>query len=261
VATVSGFRLDRFEVTVGRFRRFVNAVTEGWTPTAGSGKHTHLNGGKGLVNVGGGAAYEQGWDGTWPGLEGTLSGWNVNLSCDSTYQTWTLSPSANEEKPIVCETWWEAYAFCIWDGGFLPSEAEWNYAATGGSDQRQYPWSNPPSTQTIDCTYANYGGSNWASTACVAAGANKVGSESPKGDAKWGHADLAGNVWEWNLDWYAVYVNPCTDCAYLTKTTYRVFKGGSFDDSAIVVSTGDRSQASLPSTRRIDNGFRCSRTP
>jgi formylglycine-generating enzyme required for sulfatase activity len=48
-ATVSSFLLDKYEVTVGRFRQFVSAWKGGWTPSAGSGKHVHLNGGKGLV--------------------------------------------------------------------------------------------------------------------------------------------------------------------------------------------------------------------
>lgn len=47
-ATLSTFRLDKYEVTVGRFRKFVDAVVGGWLPTAGAGKHSHLNGGAGL---------------------------------------------------------------------------------------------------------------------------------------------------------------------------------------------------------------------
>jgi formylglycine-generating enzyme len=49
-ATVSGFRMDKYLVTVGRFRQFVNAWDGGvgYVPPAGSGKHTYLNGGNGL---------------------------------------------------------------------------------------------------------------------------------------------------------------------------------------------------------------------
>ena len=62
-ATVSTFRLDKYDVTVGRFRQFVNAWSAGagWMPTAGSGKHAHLNGGEGLINSGSVGEYEPGW--------------------------------------------------------------------------------------------------------------------------------------------------------------------------------------------------------
>ena len=63
-ATVSEFRLDRYLVTVGRFRAFVSAWSggNGWLPSPGSGKHTQLNGGLGLQNVAddAGVAYETG---------------------------------------------------------------------------------------------------------------------------------------------------------------------------------------------------------
>lgn len=52
VATVSDFRLDKFEISVGRFRRFIKATVDGWKPMPGSGKHAHLNGGKGPRGTG-----------------------------------------------------------------------------------------------------------------------------------------------------------------------------------------------------------------
>ena len=195
-ATVSSFRLDKYEVTVGRFRNFVAAVVGGWKPASGSGKHTHLNSGAGLANTGGG--FEPGWDAinwnTSTNLPTDKATWDGYLSCDAPYQTWTPSSGGNEVKPINCVNWYQSAAFCIWDGGFLPSEAEWNYAAAGGNEQRQYPWSLPASSTTIDCSYANYYG---AAGFCVAppdGSTSVVGSVSPKGNGLYGHADLGGNV-------------------------------------------------------------------
>jgi formylglycine-generating enzyme required for sulfatase activity len=261
-ATISPFRLDRFEATVGRFRGFVNAVISGWQPQPGSGKHTHLNGGNGLANVGdAGLPFEQGWDATWnANLANDASAWNAALACHATYPTWTHVPGPNETRPIVCPNWFEAFAFCIWDGGFLPSEAEWNLAAAGGSDQRQYPWSSPASSTTVDCSFANYS----PGAMCSPIGVNAVGTESPKGDGKWGQADLAGNAREWSVDWYvSPYASPCTNCAVLGSfggNGYRVIRGGSFHHPAAEVLTSYR-DSRHPTDRAVDVGIRCARAP
>src|SRR5206468_1762189 len=133
------------------------------------------------------------------------------------YPNWTPSPGANENRPMNCVNWYEAYAFCIWDGGFLPSEAEWNYAAAGGNEQRAYPWLNPATSTAIDCTRANYSPSPGNYCYFLSAGhgsTNDVGSESRLGDGKYGQADLTGNVWEWTLDWWydGSYPSTCNDC-------------------------------------------------
>jgi formylglycine-generating enzyme required for sulfatase activity len=105
-ATVSDFRLDKFEITVARFRRFVGAWVGGWRPTAGAGKHTHLHGGSGLATTVGG--FEGGWDPTWnANLATTSSAWNTSLSCDTSYQTWTSATGGNDERPINCASWYE----------------------------------------------------------------------------------------------------------------------------------------------------------
>ncbi|APR83575.1 Hypothetical protein A7982_08924 [Minicystis rosea] len=252
-ATVSSFQLDKYEVTVGRFRQFVSAWVSGWRPAAGDGKHDHLNGGSGLMDSANAGMYESGWDTAWSTKLASSAGiWNSNLSCSP--QTWTPSAGSREKQPINCVNWYEAYAFCIWDGGFLPTEAEWNYAAAGGVEQRVYPWSSPSTSVVIDCTYANY----YDSGSCYSS-FNNVGSESPKGDGRYGQADLAGNVYEWSLDWFAPYVTPCSNCAYLASGSTRVRRGGVFDALPGVLVTSYRGYYT-PASHDLDSGLRCARS-
>jgi formylglycine-generating enzyme required for sulfatase activity len=257
-ATVSSFVLDKYEVTVGRFRAFVNAGmgTQVKPPAAGAGAHAQIA--------------DSGWDASWDAdLESDAASLSAALACDSQYATWTTSPGANEVLPINCVTWYEAEAFCAWDGAFLPTESEWNYAAAGGNEQRAYPWSSPAGTLTVDCSYANYdvdGGPTYCvpgSNGAVAT-MNRVGNESPKGDGAWGQSDLGGNAWEWTLDWYATYVNPCDDCANLAPTgSNRVIRGGDFTHSELYMRAASRGlptdNNSEPSSRTHDVGFRCAR--
>jgi formylglycine-generating enzyme required for sulfatase activity len=255
-AMLSDFRLDTYEVTVGRFRQFVNAGmgTQARPPSSGAGGRM-LNG---MANQGG-------WDPSWnANLSANTAALVADILCNATQQTWTDVPSANEALPINCITWHEAFAFCTWDGGFLPTEAEWNYTATGGNEQRAYPWSQPASSLTIDCSFANYYINSPPGTYCVSGmtGAmNRVGSESPKGDGKYGQADLAGNAWEWTLDSYqAPYVNPCDDCADLSAASARVIRGGPFNLTAPYQRAADRI-GNPPGNRFGNIGVRCARTP
>jgi formylglycine-generating enzyme len=255
-ATISGFVLDRYEVTVGRFRAFVNAGlgTRASPPTEGAGAHPKLVG--------------SGWDSAWnTSLTVNATVLQAAVKCDTTHQTWTDAPGANENKPMNCVTWYEAMAFCIWDGGYLPTEAELNYAASGGSEHRAYPWSNPSTSTTIDCTYANYKIDNPPGMYCVngtTGAVNRAGSESPRGDGRWGHSDIAGNVWEWTLDWYE-FTYPtatCNDCANVIPNTNtdRVIRGGSFSFEAPLLRVAYRANY-LPLGRDYFIGLRCARTP
>jgi formylglycine-generating enzyme required for sulfatase activity len=261
-ATVSSFRLDRYLVTVGRFRRFVNAWRggSGYTPRAGSGKHAHLNGGRGLAStagVGSTGWYEPGW---LAADDKYIAPTDANLACEH-FATWTPSAKAQETLPVNCVNWYEAYAFCIWDGGFLPSEAEWEYAAAGGSEQREYPWGTTAPGE--DSQYAIYGdvADCYYPSGRLApcSGAAPVGTAT-QGAGLWGQLDLAGEMWEWNLDSWASYSTPCTDCADLAPDGDRVFRGGYWgvDISGLAPPLRDYYP---PTSRTGTIGFRCARTP
>jgi formylglycine-generating enzyme required for sulfatase activity len=268
-ATVSTFSLDRFEVTVGRFRKFVAAFLAGYRPKVGSGKHTHLNGGKGLSA--GGSKYETGWDPSWEfattpaqmGQSGltllptTSSDWDKILNC-SPYATWT---NGGDDRPINCVTWYAMEAFCIWDGGFLPSEAEWNFAAAGGSQQLPYPWGPTPPSRSqapllavFDCDYSTH---YKDPVSCL----GPVGSAA-SGYAQHGQADMAGNVFEWTADSYQANYDPiCIDC-YVSRTEdTRVTRGGAFSTTdPQQLKTGSRSWLQ-PWGRYDGYGARCARAP
>jgi sulfatase modifying factor 1 len=179
-ATISTFSLDVYEVTVARFRAFVSNYATSGIPAQGSGKNPN-------------DSEDMGWNISWnQTLAPDVATLKSNLAqCSG--GTWTDTPDANELLPIGCLDWYTAFAFCIWDGGRLPTEAEWNYAAAGGAEQRVYPWSNPPTDDTIVPNVNAIFGSLSAPA--------RVGSLS-QGDGKWGQRDLAGNIEEFVLDAY-----------------------------------------------------------
>jgi formylglycine-generating enzyme required for sulfatase activity len=205
----------------------------------------HLNTGQGLANSEAPGTYEAGWSAS---NDGSIAPTNGNLACSSGgYSgTWTNAPGANENLPIDCMNWYEAYAFCIWDGGFLPSEAEWEAAGAGGAAEREYPWGSATPTSQ----YAIYGAAHASAVGTAAAG---VGL--------YGQFDLDGNADEWVLDSYAPYVNPCTDCAYLSSALNRETRDSPYWVGSGALSPEARLPGLAPTSREPGLGFRCARTP
>jgi len=287
-ATVSTFRLDKYETTVARFREYVKYLESGGSPpAAGSGKHTHLNAGKGLADSGKAGSFEPGWNASWnskiPSGAGATAKWKALLTAKGTgsgggcniYGSWSEQAGKNDLLPITCTSWYESYAFCIWDGGFLPSEAEWKYAAAGGDEQRRYPWgaSDPGSKNEYaiyDCCYPD-GKCSAAAGRDTCTGLDNVApvGSTAKGVGRYGQFDLIGNVWEWNVDRFANYVNPCQDCAYLSgNTSNRVLPGAGFHTganlgSSLMYSYNRTSVSYDADTYRGDYavGLRCARSP
>ena len=248
-ATVSDFILDDYEITVGRFRKFVAAYNGSGKkpPAAGAGKNPNN-------------ASDAGWLESFnASLVGDLA---AQVSCGLPYQTWTDNPGANENRPINCLSWFTAEAFCIWDGGRLPTLAEWSYAAVGGKQQRYYPWSSPPNDTTISSNNASYDCLGDGTTGCALTDLLRVGSKND-GLGRWLQADLGGNVSEWVLDWYIdTPPSPCKDCANFDPGSgtgkFRQIMGGSFEKNAFNQQNGGASSTQPVNTMYMV-GARCAR--
>jgi formylglycine-generating enzyme required for sulfatase activity len=250
---ISGFWIDRTEVTNEEFARFVEKT--------------------GYVTV----AERPGADGKAPG--------GMVFKVDDSGARWERVAGANwrhpdgpdsnikgrEKEPVVQVAWEDAEAFARWARKRLPTEAEWEYAARGGAMHNPFVWGRELTPGGH--WFANIWQGDFAPGEKPADGFVSRAPVATFRPNDYGLADMAGNVWEWTADWYrADYYakgerkDPAGPTDSLDPAEpgvpKRVARGGSFVSSE-TNGAGYRPAArrkEAPAFASSDLGFRCARS-
>lgn len=205
---ISGFWLERTEVTNAQFAQFVQAT--GYKTTAerpvdweelkkqlpaGTAKPDDALLAPGSMvftppptPVSDLAAYAQWW--TWV----LGADWRHPAGPDS-------SIAGKETHPVVQVSWDDAQAYAAWAGRRLPTEAEWEYASRGGLAGKRYPWGDQPPTDR-DAGVANIWQGRFPDANTRVDGFAATAPVATYPANGYGLHDMAGNVWEWCSDWY-----------------------------------------------------------
>jgi formylglycine-generating enzyme required for sulfatase activity len=191
--TLSSFYISKYEVTVAEFKQFVDAThyttdaeKDGWSYIFANGNWVKQNG----------------------------ASWRT----DPAGQT---VPADSMDKAVVNVSWNDAVKYCEWKSPAtgraltLPTEAQWEYAARGGSLSRGYPYSGGANAAEVGWVIANSGKNT-----------HPVGRLKPN---ELGLYDMTGNAYEWCSDWYAGYTaDPATNPQGPVAGAARVLRGGSW---------------------------------
>ncbi len=253
---LSGFWIDKYDVTNADFAKFVEA-TRYSTEAEHSPKASDFPGAPKEKLVPGALVFTTG------------KGWAYVPGANWRHPEGPNSTIANRmNHPVVQVSWDDAQAYAKWIGKSLPTEAQFEYAARGGLADKQYSWGDdPPNTKHPQANTWQGDFPNKNDNTDGFLRTSPVASFPPNG---FGLYDMAGNVWQWCGDWY-------TPDAYATSTTQdpkgpahsidpnepgiakRVVRGGSYL-CADCYCRGYRVTARMkcsPDTGLCHTGFRC----
>jgi formylglycine-generating enzyme required for sulfatase activity len=125
---------------------------------------------------------------------------------------------SGDNKPVERVTWQNAVDFCKAVGGFLPTEAQWEFAARGGNNSNGYIYSGSDNLDEVGW-YSNNSSSQ----------THDVGQKNPN---ELGIYDMSGNVFEWTADLYQInYPSSSTNPTGASSGFYRVYRGGGWSSS------------------------------
>ncbi len=128
-----------------------------------------------------------------------------------------------KNKPVIGLTWKRCKKYCEWKGKRLPTEAEWERAASG-LEKREFPWGN----ELPDFDRANFNRCCFINKGTIL---HEVGTLE-KGKTPEGIYDMAGNIAEWVFDWYDkkyYKVSPYKNPKGPAKGKYHVIRGGAWN--------------------------------
>lgn len=160
-----------------------------------------------------------------------------------------------EDFPVVHVSWYEAEAFCNWAGRRLPTEAEWEVAASAepadggrglGASRRHFPWGQ----SAAETARANL---DWRNTGVVPV------SDYGGGDSAFGCRQMIGNVWEWTADTFLPYpgfsADPYKEYSQPWFGSHKVLRGGCWATSSLLIRNTWRNFYT-PDRRDVWAGFR-----